>query len=88
MKVIVAKTISGQCINVRRLDKAAEAAVLGKAHVVEVNDEDIGRARFWFHLLGIPLHGFGVGSPNFAFELLAVFGEGIVVGWRGLLRPN
>ena len=87
MKVIVAKAIGNQCINVRGLDETTEAAVLGKAHVVEVQDKHIRRARFWFHCFGIPLLGFGIGPTNLAFELLAVLGKGIVVvGWLGVLR--
>ena len=75
VKVVVAQAIGGQRIDVRRLDEAAEAAVLGKAHVIEKDDEHVGRARFWFPGFGIPLHGFLVGLPDLAFELLAVFLE-------------
>jgi hypothetical protein len=75
VKVIVAKAIGGQRINVGRVDEAAEGAVLSKAHVIEIDDEDIGRARFRYSCFGIPLLGFRLGSADLSFELLAVLLE-------------
>jgi hypothetical protein len=73
--VVVAQAVGGEGVNVRCIDEAAEAAVLGKAHVIEQDHEHVGRARFWFPGFRIPFLGFSVGLPDFAFEFLAVFLE-------------
>ena len=86
VEVVVAKAVGGQRIDVGRVDETAEAAVLGKAHVIQVDDEHVGRAGLGFDSLGIPLHRFLVGPADLAFELLAVLLEGLVVRFL-VLRP-
>jgi hypothetical protein len=44
MEVIEAQPAGSELVDVRRGAQAAEAPDLGEAHVVEQDDEDIGRA--------------------------------------------
>ena len=79
MKIVVAQAIGSHRVDVRRLDQPAIATDLRIAHVIEQDDEDVGRSRFWFRGFGIPLHGFLVGSSDLAFENLSILLEGRVV---------
>ena len=79
VEIVVAQAVGGQRIDVRRLDQTAIAADLRIAHVIEQDDEHVGRARLRFCGFGIPLHGFLVGPPDLALEDLSVLLEGRVV---------
>jgi hypothetical protein len=43
VKVVVAQTVVGECINVRRIDQRAEATNLSKPDIVQQEDDDVRR---------------------------------------------
>ena len=62
--VIEAQAARGQRVDVRRLDLRAEASRVGIAHVVHVDDHDVGRARAGAGRLRPPRLGFRARSSH------------------------
>ncbi len=72
VEVVVAQSVRGQPVDVRRLDQAAETADLGEADVVEQQDQHVGRALRGAGLFRPPFLRFLVGPGDLALELARV----------------
>ena len=62
MKPVVAQALVGQLLQRRRIDRAAERAGVAEAHVVEQNQQHVGRAfgrrrHCWDFGLGVRVEG-------------------------------
>ena len=74
MKVVVAQSVVGECVDVWRADQATEAFNLREAHIVEQEDDDI-RSAFFGPLLGRPpFLGVAIGFSYYATEPFNILG--------------
>ena len=69
VEIVVAQPTLGQAIDVGGFDETAEAADLGKAHVVQEKDDDVGCALGGLGRFGPPLLALFIALGNLALEL-------------------